>query len=98
LKGDEEMNISDQARDTLKQLLQENDAKNIRVYFMGISWGQPRVGLAQDEPDEKDKVITINEVLVAIDPDIESYTENLTLDFSHEANGLVLLGNESDCC
>jgi hypothetical protein len=37
LKGDEEMNISDQARDTLKQLLQENDAKNIRVYFMGIS-------------------------------------------------------------
>jgi Fe-S cluster assembly iron-binding protein IscA len=56
------------------------------------------VGLALDEPDEKDKVITINEVLVAIDPDIESYTENLTLDFSHEANGLVLLGNESDCC
>jgi hypothetical protein len=37
LKGDEEMNITDQARDVLKQLLQENDAKNIRVYFMGIS-------------------------------------------------------------
>jgi HesB-like selenoprotein len=98
LKGDEEMNITDQARDVLKQLLQENDAKNIRVYFMGISWGQPRVGLALDEPDEKDKVVTINEVLVAIDPDIEPYTENLTLDFSQEANGLVLLGNESNCC
>jgi hypothetical protein len=31
------MNITDQARDVLKQLLQENNAKNIRVYFMGIS-------------------------------------------------------------
>jgi hypothetical protein len=37
LKGDEQMNITDQARDVLKQLLQENNAKNIRVYFMGIS-------------------------------------------------------------
>jgi hypothetical protein len=37
LEGDGEMNITDQARDVLKQLLQENDAKNIRVYFMGIS-------------------------------------------------------------
>jgi hypothetical protein len=37
LKGDGEMYITDQARDVLKQLLQENDAKNIRVYFMGIS-------------------------------------------------------------
>lgn len=56
------------------------------------------MGLALDEPDEKDKVVTINEVLVAIDPDIEQYTESLTLDFSNEANGLVLLGNESNCC
>jgi hypothetical protein len=36
LKGDGEMNITDQARDVLKQLLQENDAKNIRVYFAGF--------------------------------------------------------------
>ncbi|MFJ5762209.1 iron-sulfur cluster biosynthesis family protein [Neobacillus sp. NPDC093182] len=56
------------------------------------------MGLALDEPDEKDKVITINKVVVAIDPDIEPYTENLTLDFNQEANGLVLVGNESNCC
>jgi hypothetical protein len=29
------MNITDQARDVLKQLFQEQDAKNIRVYFAG---------------------------------------------------------------
>ena len=56
------------------------------------------MGLALDESDEKDKVVTINEVSVAIDPDIEPYTDDLTLDFSKEANGLVLLGNESNCC
>lgn len=92
------MNITDQARDILKQLFQEHDAKNIRVYFAGFGWGQPQVGLALDESDEKDKVVTINEVSVAIDPDIEPYTDDLTLDFSQEANGLVLLGNESNCC
>ena len=56
------------------------------------------MGLALDEPAENDEVVNINEIQVAIDPDIEPYTENLTLDFSEEANGLVLLGNESDCC
>ena len=43
-------------------------------------------------------VVTINEIQVAIDPDIEPYTDGLTLDFNQEANGLVLLGNESNCC
>jgi hypothetical protein len=30
------MNITDQARVMLKQLFQENNAKNIRVYFAGF--------------------------------------------------------------
>lgn len=92
------MNITDQARDVLMQLFKEHEAKNIRVYFAGFGWGQPNVGLALDEPEKNDKVVTINEIQVAIDPDIEPYTENLTLDFNQEANGLVLLGNESNCC
>jgi len=29
------MNITDQARDVLKQMFEEHDAKNIRVYFAG---------------------------------------------------------------
>ncbi|GLB59621.1 hypothetical protein [Cytobacillus sp. NCCP-133] len=56
------------------------------------------MGLALDEPEENDKEMTINEIIVAIDPDIESAAENLVLDFSERGNGLVLLGNESDCC
>jgi Fe-S cluster assembly iron-binding protein IscA len=56
------------------------------------------MGLALDEPEENDKVVTINEIQVAIDADIEPFTSDLTLEFNKEANGLVLLGNESDCC
>jgi hypothetical protein len=32
----DKLNITDQARDVLKQLFQEHDAKNIRVYFAGF--------------------------------------------------------------
>lgn len=56
------------------------------------------MGLALDEPDKNDKIVTINEIQVAIDPDIEPYTDGLILDFNQEANGLVLVGNESNCC
>jgi Fe-S cluster assembly iron-binding protein IscA len=56
------------------------------------------VGLSLDGPEDNDKVITINEIQVAIDPDIEPFTGDLTLEFNKETNGLVLLGNESNCC
>lgn len=92
------MNITDQARDVLKQVFQENDANNIRVYFAGYGWGGPSVGLALEGPDEKDKVLTINEISVSIEPEIEPFTEDLTLDFNQEANAIVLVGNESECC
>lgn len=49
-------------------------------------------------PDEHDKVFIINEIQVAMDADIEPYTDDLILDYDHASNGLVLLGNESNCC
>jgi Fe-S cluster assembly iron-binding protein IscA len=56
------------------------------------------MGLALDEPDKNDVVVTINDIQVAIDPDVEPYTEGLTLDYDQENNGLMLVGNESSCC
>jgi hypothetical protein len=40
----------------------------------------------------------INGIKVAIDPSIEIETRAITIDFNEQANGFVLLGNESDCC
>jgi hypothetical protein len=36
LKGEDYMIITDQARDILKQLFEDHDADNIRVYFAGF--------------------------------------------------------------
>lgn len=56
------------------------------------------MGLSLEEPEENDKIEIMNEIKVAIEPDIAPYVDGLTLDFNKQANGLVLLGNESDCC
>ena len=92
------MQITNDAREVLKEVLKEQNAAGIRVYFAGFGWGGPQIGLALDEPEAEDKVTTINDIQVAIDPQIEDNTEILTLDFDKQQNGLVLLGNESDCC
>ncbi|MED4355104.1 hypothetical protein P9265_22890 [Schinkia azotoformans] len=56
--------------------------------------------MALDEPEETDLVETINGIKVAIDSMVIQATENLTLDRqdSPEGAGLVMLGNESNCC
>ena len=92
------MKITDQARDSLEQLLQEQNASGIRVFFAGISWGSPKLGLALDEPESDDEVIESNGIRVAIDPSIEIEAKESTLDFDEQANGFVLSGNERDCC
>lgn len=92
------MQITNEARDFLKQVLQEKNAKSIRFYFAGFGWGKPQIGLALDEPEAEDKIVTINEIQVAIDPNIEAHTDDLKLILNEETNGLELVGNESDCC
>jgi Fe-S cluster assembly iron-binding protein IscA len=52
--------------------------------------------LALDEPESNDIIVEINNIRVAIDPNVEPYTEGLTLDYLN--GGLALLGNESDGC
>jgi hypothetical protein len=42
-------------------------------------------------------VVFINEIQVAMDPDLEEYTTDLTLDFDKYRESLILLGNDSAC-
>lgn len=92
------MNITDQARDLLKQVFKEENANNIRIFFEGYGWGEPRIGLALDEPEADDIIVTINEITVAIDPIIEPNIEGLTLDRSGDGKGISLIGNTGACC
>nr|WP_017755316.1 hypothetical protein [Calidifontibacillus oryziterrae] len=56
--------------------------------------------MALDEPEEKDVVETINEIKVAIDTMVVEMTKDLTIDWQDTPNGagLVMLGNDSNCC
>ena len=40
----------------------------------------------------------MNQIQVAVDPNIEGHIEGLVLDLNEEGNSLILKGNESDCC
>lgn len=54
--------------------------------------------MALEEPEAEDSTVTINEILVAIDPRIEPNTEDLVLDISGDKKGLSLLGETGNCC
>lgn len=92
------MQITNEARDMLKQVFADKSVNSIRVYFAGYGWGRPQVGLALDEPEKDDKVVTINDIQVAIDEMIEDHIEGLILGLNEERTAFVLVGNESDCC
>ncbi|WP_442595751.1 hypothetical protein [Neobacillus sp. D3-1R] len=53
------------------------------------------MGLALEEPSEDDLFITENGILVAIEPELEPFIADLTLDYIN--GGIALVGNESDC-
>lgn len=55
------------------------------------------MGMALDEPNENDKVLTINEIQVAIDPQIIAEADDLVVEYDAGRNAIVLSGNESEC-
>lgn len=89
------MQITDQARDKLIQLLEAQNAEGIRIYFGGYGWGGPQFGVSLDEPQANDIKKVINQIQVAFDPDIEPFTNDLVLEYFEEYNGFQLLGASS---
>ncbi|WP_246939372.1 hypothetical protein [Bacillus pinisoli] len=56
------------------------------------------IGLALDEPEAEDEILTINDTTVAIEPRIKQNTEGLVLDLSGDKSGLSLIGDTGNCC
>ena len=80
------MQITDIARDKLKELLDQNKGKYLRVFFSGSGWGGPRIGMALDEPEKDEKPIQVNGVDVLVSEDIRLYVDDTTIDYV--VNGL----------
>lgn len=93
------MEITLSAKNYIQEVLELNDANGIRVYFSGMGWGGPKLGLALDEPETTDIIEEINGIRVAFDPRIKDQTTTLKLDFEDSSSGagLIMLG-QNDCC
>ncbi|KOO43435.1 Fe-S cluster assembly protein HesB [Priestia koreensis] len=94
------MEMTQEAKQLVLDVLYEQDVPGIRLYFAGISCEMPTIKLAFDEEQEGDVLIEVNEIQVAIQKEILPYTEELLLDVHQTpyGPGLALVGlktNES---
>ncbi len=89
------MNITEDAKLTLVQLIKEQDANGIRVHSVGGGCCGPQIGLSLHDAQDSDVVQEIDDIKVAIDQEIKSMVEGITLDKQDEQ--FVLLGLDS-CC
>ena len=89
------MQVSNEARDHLIPLLEDQNAKGIRLYFSGYGWGGPQIGVSLEEPQPQDVVKVLNQIQVAIDKEIVPYTKGLVFEYIKERDGFSLLGSPS---
>ncbi|MEB7466130.1 adhesin [Mammaliicoccus sciuri] len=93
------MNITNEAKEYIQAMLEEQQAKGLRVYAVEGGCCGPQIGLSLDLPEESDTVSVINEISVAIAPQAKGIISVLTLDFESkgEQSGLVMIGAPNNC-
>ncbi|MBP2242217.1 Fe-S cluster assembly iron-binding protein IscA [Cytobacillus eiseniae] len=84
------MMITNEARDLLKQVLRDQQASGIRIYFVGFGCEKSEMGMALDEPEPTDRVEIINTIQVAIDPYIKAEVEDLVIEYDQGRHAIVL--------
>lgn len=93
------MNITNEAKQYIQVMLEEQQAKGLRIYAVEGGCCGPQIGLSLEMPEESDTVSVINEITVAIAPQTKEFISNLTLDFETEGeqSGLVMIGAPNNC-
>ena len=92
--------ITDSARDKIKEILETEDNKFLRLYIEGIGWGGPRVGMALDEPDADEVAQDVNGIGVLVSDRVKDLVDNTVIDYviESEGEGFVMVGQDSGCC
>lgn len=80
------LEITDAARDKLKSLLKNYPGKCLRLVIEGVGWGGPNLGLALDEPNEKELQV-INEIEIMVEDRIINYVGEAKIDYISNQNG-----------
>ena len=80
------MKITDEALAAIQPILAENAGKLLRIVFEGFGWGGPKLGLALEEPEEKD-TIEINGLSLMMDETVKGFSQDQILDFIDDKRG-----------
>lgn len=80
------LNITDLAKDKINEVLKENPGKHLRIVIQGMGWGGPRLGLALDEPNDKE-TIQVNGIDVLVSDSVKRYVDRNTIDYNDSAWG-----------
>ncbi|TGB01875.1 hypothetical protein [Halobacillus salinus] len=80
------MEITDQARDLLHQILEE-ESGSLRLFFAGFGCGEPDIGMTIGEPEADDELHYVNSIPVAIDQRIIHLTETLIIEGKQTMEG-----------
>ena len=99
------LEITDIARDNLKELFQTETAKSkqLVIYFQGFGWSGPNLGLALEESTEGLEMLESNTIKAYLDSNlIEFLNQNgsINIDYQNHAGGrggfLITVG-ENNC-
>ncbi|WP_226585471.1 hypothetical protein [Halobacillus litoralis] len=82
-----ELKITDQARDLLQQIIEDEDGGSLRLFFAGFGCGEPDIGMTIGEPQGDDTLHYINSIPVAIDQRIAHMTESLIIEGKQTMEG-----------
>ena len=79
--------ITDTARDKIQEVLDQNAGKYLRIYFDGVGWGGPRMGMALDEPQDNEQPVQVNGIDVFIADFAKPFVDGATVDYIKQPHG-----------
>ena len=80
------LEITDVARDKIKEVLSENSGKHLRIPIEA-GCGGPRLGLALDELKDNEETTQVNGIDLLISDEAKPYSDGNTIDYIQSTDG-----------
>ena len=92
--------ITDTAKGKIQEVLSQNQGKYVRLYFQGMGWSGPKIGMALDEPLVDEKPVQVNDIGFLIADEAEPWVDEMTIDYVKDPyrEGFTIKGPAEDCC
>jgi Fe-S cluster assembly iron-binding protein IscA len=92
--------LTNLAREKLRELLKENPGKFARIIIDGFGWGGPRLGLTLDEPKNNESAIQVNDINFLISDELKPYADISIINYRDLPNrkGFAIIRKGPGCC